>query len=275
MAPQVHKLEVADGQCVALDWHAVSDPTGAALFVHGLGSHRRGEKAQYLARRFNDRGWAFAAVDLRGHGQSDGRMRDLTLSGMLADVSVARAWVAERTGHSDIVPIGASLGAAVIAWHTALHAPGTERLVMIAPSLSFPASLASGLAADELDRWRRTGVHRFSNQWIDVEIGYGLMQDGEKYDPATLERRHAATTLILHGLRDQTVAWDASTAFAQRCAGPVDVFLVGAGDHRLTDHKELLFDVIWSWLAQPGAVPRPPESPPRSRGRGRRPGQSW
>jgi pimeloyl-ACP methyl ester carboxylesterase len=57
------------------------------LYVHGLGSHRRGEKALYFARRFNALGWAFASVDLRGHGAADGRIEDLTMSRLLADVA--------------------------------------------------------------------------------------------------------------------------------------------------------------------------------------------
>ena len=261
MTPQVHRLDVADGQAIALDWYPAAGGIGAALFVHGLGSHRRGEKAQHLAGRFNDHGWPFGAIDLRGHGQSDGRMRDLTMSGMLADVAVAHAWITERTGRNDIVLIGASLGAAVVAWYATLHPSASGRLVMIAPSLRFPASLASGITRDELDRWRHTGAHRFVNQWLDVEIGYGLMLDGAKYDPAALERQHATPTLIVHGLRDETVTSTTSTEFARRCAGQVDVFLVGAGDHRLTSHKELLFDVVWSWLARAGSVARPPQGP--------------
>ena len=104
-------------------------------------------------------------------------------------------------------------------------------------------------------------MRRTVNQWIDVELGYDLVRDGEQYDPAALERRHATPTLILHGLRDETVAWTTSTEFARRCAGQVDVFLVGAGDHRLTSHKELLFDVAWSWLAHERTVARRPQGP--------------
>ena len=65
------------------------------MFVHGLGSHRRGEKAVHFAERFNAQGWSFAAVDLRGHGDSDGTMHDLTMSGMLADLYSGLGWPAE------------------------------------------------------------------------------------------------------------------------------------------------------------------------------------
>jgi alpha-beta hydrolase superfamily lysophospholipase len=255
MTRQVHRVEVGDGQSVAVDWYPAGTNTRAALFVPGLGSNRRGEKATRFAERFNENGWAFAALDLRGHGHSDGSMRDLTMSRMLADVSASIAWIGERAAGGSVL-IGSSLGAAVIAWYAAAREAVTRPLVMIAPTLHFPASLASALDPDELDRWRHTGVHRLRNQWIDVEVGFGLMLDGEQYDPAELMRRHAAPTLILHGMRDETVDWKASAEFARRCHAPVDLFLVGEGDHRLTDHKELLFDVLWSWLRQTGNAGR-------------------
>ena len=262
MTPQVHRIATCDGHRLTLDWYGVPSSRRAALFVHGLGSHRRGEKARFFAAQFNACGWSYAAVDLRGHGDSDGRMVDLTMSGLLTDASAAAGWLRDELRGDDVVLIGSSLGAAVIAWHRLANEPRAAPLVMIGPSLDFPSSVVAGLTPDELADWRRRGTRRYSSQWIDVEIGYRLAEDAAGYDSRELARRHVAPTLILHGMRDAEIAWTSSTSFARDCSAPVDLFLVGEGDHRLTDHKELVFEVLWDWLAlrDHGAAMR--EAPP-------------
>ncbi|MET0660893.1 MAG: alpha/beta hydrolase, partial [Steroidobacteraceae bacterium] len=66
---ETHRIAVDGSQSIVLDWFPATVDARVALFVHGLGSHRRGEKASYFAERFNARGWTYAAVDLRGHGE--------------------------------------------------------------------------------------------------------------------------------------------------------------------------------------------------------------
>src|SRR5262245_37146406 len=188
--PQVHKVEGPDGTSLALDWYPAGPGAQVALFVHGFGSHRRGEKAVHFAESFNERGWAFAAFDMRGHGESGGTLRDLTMTGMLSDLTAAAGWIAETTGSSSAVLIGSSMGSAVIAWYALTLADRVGPLVMIAPALRFPADLVAELGPESLDRWRRTGLQRFKNAWIDLEIGYGLLEEGVRYDPERLLRRH-------------------------------------------------------------------------------------
>ena len=119
---------------------------------------------------------------------------------------------------------------------------------MIAPALTFPGNLPAELTPDERERWRRTGVHRLRSAWIDLDIPYRLVEDGAQYDPDVLLQRHVAATLIIHGMGDDTVDWNDSLTFARQCRAPVDLFLVNEGDHRLTDHKVLMFDILWAWL---------------------------
>jgi len=252
LKPQVHRIVVENEQAVVLDWYPSTPGARAALFVQGLGSTRRGTKARYFAQRFNERGCAFAAVDLRGHGDSDGDIRDLTMSGMLADVAAAVSWLDQETASSDRVLIGSSMGAAVIAWHVSANRASVCPLVMLGPSLRFPASIAPAIGDDELERWRRSGLRRFSSEWIDLEIGYGLVTDGGHYDPDRLVREHAGPALIVHGMRDQVVDWRSSAAFA---GDAPDLYLVSEGDHRLTNHRVLVFDVLCSWLRSLGWMP--------------------
>jgi uncharacterized protein len=247
--PEIHRLEIAAGEYVALDWYPTQPGAPAALFVHGLGSHRRGDKARYFARQFNLAGRAFAAVDLRGHGDSSGEVRDITMSRMLADVAAAAAWVTGRTACGRAALLGASMGAALAAWHGMRNPAATEALILLAPSLRFPASLTETLDPQALQRWRLGGSHRFVSEWIDLEIGRTLLDDAATYDPTELCKHLVTPTLLVHGLNDTAIPWEQSVQFLRTCARrSVDLFLVHHGDHRLTAPRELVFAVFSAWL---------------------------
>jgi alpha-beta hydrolase superfamily lysophospholipase len=239
---------------VAVDWYPGRRGAPAAVFVPGLGSNKRGEKALYFAERFNAHGWSFLALDLRGQGSSDGSTRGLTMTRMLTDLEAALKWLDRRCTCTNAVLIGVSMGAAVSAWLAALQPMRIGSVVMIAPSLRFP-SAAAVLDRSALDRWRKTGVRRIRNKWIDLEIGYGFVKDARQYAPRLLHKRYQAPTLILHGMADEVVPWRVSAEFAENCRGrDIQLFLFKDGDHRLTAQKELLFGVMWAWLPQQPAV---------------------
>ncbi|HKT73033.1 MAG TPA: alpha/beta fold hydrolase [Steroidobacteraceae bacterium] len=250
MIPETHRICVSASQAVALDWYPASTAArAAALFVHGLGSNRRGEKALRFADRFNEHGWSFASLDLRGHGESDGRTRDLTVTGMLADVHAARTWIAERGVREPLFLIGTSMGGAVVAWYALQHPEGVSSLALIAPSLQFPRRLAQQIGEAGMREWRSTGTRTWKNQWIDLELGYGIVEDAARYSPETLSEQLAKPTLIIHGMRDEVLDWHDNLTFARQCAfSAVELLLCKDGDHRMTDRKDFLFDVIWAWL---------------------------
>jgi uncharacterized protein len=69
-------------------------PDRAAVLVHGGGVTREeGGFFTRLAAGLAEAGVASLRFDLRGHGESEGRQEDLTLSAILNDIRVALAWL--------------------------------------------------------------------------------------------------------------------------------------------------------------------------------------
>lgn len=270
MTLETHRIPVANGESVAVDWTPPSQPSSgnssngeakrSAVFVHGLGSHRNGDKSAHFRERFAAQGWGYLSVDLRGHGDSDGSMVELTLTRCLEDLSATLGWLAGRTaagsaasptdGARPPVLIGSSMGAAVIAWHHIAHPRPAGPMVMIAPALAFPGRLVWQLGPAEMEAWRATGLRRFGSEWIDLEIGFGLAQDALNYDPQKLLAGYAAPTLIVMGMKDEAVDWRSNLTFVEDCRYPhLELLLLKGGDHRLTERKGYLFDALWAWLA--------------------------
>lgn len=110
-------------------------PSGAAvIFVHGLGSSRATniERAEAVAARHAA---TCLAIDLGGHGDSSGRLSEMTPRGNLADLVAAHdALVAEPdVDPSQVGVCAASYGAYLAVLLTALRP--VDRLLLRAPAL--------------------------------------------------------------------------------------------------------------------------------------------
>jgi alpha-beta hydrolase superfamily lysophospholipase len=64
--------------------------------------------------------------------------------------------------------------------------------------------------------------------------------------------------LLLQGRRDTTVGWRSVADFATRCAFPgIELHLFADGDHRLTDRKERLWELMAEFLRGRGVLEQP------------------
>jgi alpha-beta hydrolase superfamily lysophospholipase len=216
----------------------LTDPGFVVLWVHGFGSHRGGEKAAAVRDECVRRGWAFAAFDFRGHGASSGTMHDLRASRLLEDLAAVRDFLAAR-GHTRLGLIGSSMGAFASAWFARRNPGAVVGCVLLAPAFAFLGRRWDRLTEAERAEWQRTDRLRVKNEWVDVEIGYGLVAEREAFRAADLADGWETPLLIFHGLADDLVPVADSLDFLRRAAYPgIELRLLKDGDHRLTAYKD-------------------------------------
>lgn len=217
------------------------NPDTVVVYVHGFASHQRGEKAVYFRERFVARGDAYLTFDLRGHGASSGTMAELTVTRALADVDTMLAWARER--FTRIVVVGSSLGGQLAAWAAAREPDVTAVNLLIAPAFAFYENRVRDLGPDGEARVRAEGYAIVRNEWVTTTIGRSLVDDAAGYGLDRLISLYRTPTLILHGTEDTTVPLIGSVDFVRRSAArPLELVAIAGGDHRLTDHKAVLFD---------------------------------
>lgn len=211
----------------------------AIVFVHGFASRRDGEKSVALEDACARAGRTFAAFDCRGHGASDGQMRDLRGSRILEDLAAARDHLVAR-GVRRIGLVGSSMGGFASAWF-ALRSAEVTACALIAPAFRFLQRRWESLTDFEREYWRQAGHVRYRNEHVDVEVGFGLMEERDLFPFDRLAAEFTKPALIFHGLLDDTVPAADSIEFQQRAAGPdVELRLFKNGDHRLTAIKDEL-----------------------------------
>lgn len=217
-------VAVADG-AVAATLVASPRPGGVGvLFVHGLGSDRSTnvERARALTEAHDA---TCLAIDLRGHGDSSGRLSQVTPQQNLHDVLAGYDALVEQTSvHPDrVVLCGASYGGYLGVLATA-HRP-VARLVLRAPAL-----YRDDIAGSTLSE-RRAGDALTARRFL-----------------ATLSST-SMPTLLVESERDEVIPHEVVTTYLQARPDIDHVVLPGAG-HALTDpawraaYQRLLVDYV-------------------------------
>jgi len=240
MSPNFVTLALPSGGQLAGDYDPPADPgTGfIVVWVHGFGSHRGGEKAAAVRQECRRRGWGFAAFDFRGHGGSSGEMHELRASGLLADLAAIRHFLAAR-GHTRLGLVGSSMGGFAAGWFARDHPADVVGCVLLAPAFAFLARRWDRLTSDEREQWRRTDRLPIRTDWVEAELGYGLIEEREQFRVADLAAGWPTPTLLFHGWADDVVPAADSIEFLRQVDNPrVELRLFKDGDHRLTAYKD-------------------------------------
>lgn len=214
----------------------------AVVYVHGFGSTRSGVKSLALEQACARRGWTFASFDFRGHGASTGTMLDLRGSALLEDLEFVRDYLVGR-GVGELCLVGSSMGGWAAAWFALRNPARVRACALVAPAFHFPRSRWDSLTEAERQRWRESGRLRVRSQWVDTELGFGMMEEIGLFPPERLAAELACPMLIFHGLNDDVVPCAQSLEFVQRAAHPhMEIRIYKDGDHRLLEYKDVMAD---------------------------------
>jgi hypothetical protein len=206
------------------------------LLLHGFISSGQSTKARYVGERFETTpDVAFHAVDFNPTPQDFAYM---TVTGRIDRL---RQYVLDRQIGAMCL-IGSSLGG-LVALHYAHRFGGVERMLLLAPALSWQAVR---LSPDELTQWKEAGTTSLFHPAFgeEVPLRYDLQLDGQRYrDPVP----PPTPVTIIHGRDDETVPIDHSRAYAS--AHPDDVHLVEVdAGHDLNGHLDMIWAYVQSFL---------------------------
>jgi acylglycerol lipase len=115
-------------------WLPEREPVGVVVVVHGI--HEHSGRYAKLAGDLNRHGYAVYAVDLRGHGRSDGdRALIRTFDDYLDDAEMLLARVAAAQPGKPLFLLGHSMGGSVAALLAILRPPNVRGMILSAPAV--------------------------------------------------------------------------------------------------------------------------------------------
>jgi uncharacterized protein len=189
-----------------------AEPSGpAVVLVHGGGVSR--DEGGFFTRLAN--GLAAAGLpnlrfDYRGHGESEGRQEDLTISGVLNDIYVAVEQVTGVAGEGTVSLVGASFGGGISAYFAAHHPGLLHRVVLLNPLLNYKKRFI-----DDKPYWCDDRINEavgdelaargFVAHSPSFKLGRPLLNETFYVQPHRILGEIKAPTLIVHGTGDTFV----------------------------------------------------------------------
>ena len=238
----------------------------AILFVHGAANDH---SVWHLpARHFAHHGFSVAAIDLPGHGRSDGQP-PATIGEMAGWVGRAR----EALGLDRAVLAGHSMGALIVLCAAANNPAATEKLVLLGPAAAMPvhddlldaARRNDHKAIDLITYWglsaaSQIGGHRSPGLWMngggqrllesadDGVLAAGLAACAAFADGEARARAVAAETLLILGERDMMTPMKGGLALARDIPAARHVVLAGCGHTMLAERPNETLDAMRDFL---------------------------
>lgn len=227
----------------------LTEPDGAGrravLLVQGASVTREeGGFFTRLAAGLAEAGTASLRIDLPGHGESEGRQEDLTLSALLNVIRGSLEHLASAVPGVRTSLAAASFSGGVAAHYAAKRPDDLERLVLFNPLLDyrkrFVDDKAEWSADGYLDDEKATELKKqnYLLHGPGFRLGRALLNEAFWFEVRENLPRIAAPTLIVHGTEDTFVPVESSRAADRELACEHRLIQLDGAQHGFAVHND-------------------------------------
>ena len=174
------------------------------ILCHGFSTNKDGRTNTRLEETFNTNGLATFRFDFYGHGESGGRLEDITISEAVDDVLQAIKFVP----HSEcrkIGLVGSSFGgmASILA---ASERPDLSVLALKSPVSDYLDRLIFQDHKKKIEEWKEKGfIQIIGAAGQNLRLNHSFYSDAQRIRGSEAAARIFIPTLIVHGDQDETV----------------------------------------------------------------------
>jgi len=214
-----------------------SDNKNAAfvIVVHGFGAHKNAPGNKELSDNLTLNGINNFRFDLPGHGQSEEKFEDLTVSHAADDVLSAITFL-KNQGYTNLGLIGTSFGGmcSIVA---ASKSTDLSFLGLRSPVADYYVRELMAKTKLELDNWRLTGFRAYTNSDnYQVSLKYSFLEDAKTVNGFILAEKISIPTFIVHGDADSSVPILQSQMLV-KCITNSELKIIEGADHLYSDKK--------------------------------------
>lgn len=219
-------------------WHLPSNPTTkAVVLAHGI-TVDKDESGIFveLAEKLAEDGYGVFRFDFRGHGESEGKPEDMTLSGEINDLTSAVEHVKQK-GFKDVGLVGASFGGGIAALYASKNQDKLKALCLWNPCLDYDHCFLNPTLPWLVERKGHMRKEIESRGWTTVgsrkyKIGKNLWEEMGRYTPFEGIRQIRIPLAVLHAKNDSYVPYEDSKNYVQ---GVGELITISGGGHGFHD----------------------------------------
>lgn len=217
-------------------------PDKAIVLAHGL-TVDKDEDGIFieLANSLVNNGFTVLRFDFRGHGESGGDSRDMTVKGEKLDLQAAIELV-ESKNYERVGLVGASFGGGVATLYTASNQKRLKALCLWNPVLNYDHTFISPYLPWIVKRKGHIKKDMAEKGWSTIgssnfKIGKNLYEEMKRVYPYEELKKITIPTLVIHGDKDRHVPYEDSKEYTKYLKNGEFITIKG-GEHGFQGKKE-------------------------------------
>ncbi len=221
----------------------VQGSTSCVIILHGYLSDKTSRTGTELATRLNNAGISTIAVDLYGHGESEGNLEYLTLSKAVENVLAVYDFVKNK-GFVKVGLVGSSFSGLVsLIISSKRH---IDVLSLKCPAFDYSRLWEERLGKNGLKEWKEKAFI----EPFDKKMHYGMYEDSLKYDANSYAHQNKSPLLVIHGDKDTTVPLIHAQTLIDHSRCEKKFVIVKGADHffKGPKHFEEMVSTSFEWL---------------------------
>lgn len=175
------------------------------ILCHGFSSNKESKTYTTLQKALNQKNVSTFRFDFYGHGESEGKFEDTTIS-LAVDAVLQAVKFLKEENYSKIGLVGGSFGG-MASLIVASQSEDLFILALKAPVSDYLGKLVAQKSQQEIKDWEEKGfIYYLSGKQGKLKLNYSFFEDAKKYENYYRSyKKIKIPVLIVHGDEDTTV----------------------------------------------------------------------
>ena len=206
------------------------------IFIHGLNSDMNGQKAISIEKFAKKNGYSFIRFDCRGHGKSDGKFEDFTISDWKNDLLN----IIDSLTKGPQILVGSSMGGWLMFLAAKARPSRIKGLIGLAAAPDYIDDLYSNLSKSKKTEILKKGIIKYSSNGFSYLIRKKFIIDAKKNKIFNKPFKWTKPLILVHGLKDNVVSKKIPELILKKISGNfVRIIFLKNSDHRLSSILDL------------------------------------
>ena len=206
------------------------------IFIHGLNSDMNGLKALTVERYARKNNLNFIRFDCRGHGKSDGKFEEFTISDWRKDLID----IIDNVAKGSQILIGSSMGGWLMMLAAKARPQRIKGMIGLAAAPDFGKDLYSTLNKKNKKEITTKSITKYTSYGFSYYLTKKFFIEAEKNRVLKKQFRYTKLLVLIHGLKDDVVKEDVPRKILKKVTGKnVNIIFLKESNHRLSSDTDL------------------------------------
>ncbi|MBO7492288.1 MAG: alpha/beta fold hydrolase [Bacteroidales bacterium] len=218
-----------------------TDRCPMVILMHGIFANKGINPMPALAKALAKAGIASIRFDFDGHGQSQGRMQDMTIEKELADAQAVWKYVRNLKYVDGIGLLGHSQGgviASMTAGRLSANGDSPDGVVLIAPGSVIKEACQNGKFFNAT--FNPADPPEYIRCWGFMKLGREYLLTTQQLDIYGTASAFKGPVLLLHGSRDGIVPLWCSEKFLETYGTSAQLQVIKGENHTISRHRKIV-----------------------------------